>query len=157
MEMDTSTYWDKSEFNFFETLEDEDKLLYLYDLMIGDFSYIEIHNEMERLDKEEKQLDEMFKKLGEAASELEEDEEESDIWDFETDRNEVKVEFVRKEDSDYINISGPTLEVLLKVANDLRMNGMMLMNQQINFTKYKPWDVILSYKIIGNAPPFSVN
>ena len=45
MEMAESTYWDKTEFNFFETLEDDDKLLYLYDLMIGDFSYISIHNE----------------------------------------------------------------------------------------------------------------
>ena len=40
-----STYWDKSEFNFFETLEDDDKLLYLYDLMIGDFSHqIKLNN-----------------------------------------------------------------------------------------------------------------
>ena len=49
MSMAESTYWDKAEFNFFETLEDDDKLLYLYDLMIGDFSYISIHNEMERV------------------------------------------------------------------------------------------------------------
>ena len=43
-----STYWDEAEFNFFETLEDEDKLLYLYDLMIGEFFYLPIHEEMER-------------------------------------------------------------------------------------------------------------
>jgi hypothetical protein len=30
-------YWDESEYNFFISLDDEDKLLYLYDLMIGDF------------------------------------------------------------------------------------------------------------------------
>ena len=35
--MSESTYWDESEFGFFQTLEDEDKLLYLYDLMVGEF------------------------------------------------------------------------------------------------------------------------
>ena len=153
--MTESTYWDKSEFNFFETLEDDDKLLYLYDLMIGDFSYISIHNEGVELDRQEKELEEMFKQLGEAAAEAEEDE--NDNWDFETDRNEVKVEFVREVDSDYIKISGPTLDILLKVATDLQMNGMMLMHKNIEFTKYEPWHVILSYKVIGNAPPFSIN
>ena len=28
---------------------------------------------------------------------------------------------------------------------------------KIEFTKYVPWDVVLTYKVIGNAPPFSVN
>jgi hypothetical protein len=158
MEMAESTYWDKAEYNFFETLEDEDKLLYLYDLMIGEFSYMDIHNEMEELDRQEKELGEMFKQLGEAAAEMDDDEEEnSDIWDFETERSEVKIEFVKQIDSDYINIIGPTLEILLKVANDLQMNGMILMDKKIEFTKYEPWNVILTYKLIGNGPPFSVN
>jgi hypothetical protein len=158
MEMAESTYWDKAEYNFFETLEDEDKLLYLYDLMIGEFSYMDIHNEMEELDRQEKELGEMFKQLGEAAAEMDDDEEEnSDIWDFETERSEVKIEFVKQIDSDYINIIGPTLEILLKVANDLQMNGMILMNKKIEFTKYEPWNVILTYKLIGNGPPFSIN
>ena len=155
MEMAESTYWDESEFNFFETLEDEDKLLYLYDLMIGEFSYMEIHNEMEDLDRQEKELGEMFRQLGEAAAEM--DDEDEDIWDFETDRNEVKIEFVKDVKENLIRISGPTLEILLKVANDLMMNGMILMDKQIEFTKYEPWHVIVSYKLIGNVPPFSVN
>ena len=155
--MAESTYWDKAEYNFFETLEDEDKLLYLYDLMIGEFSYMDIHNELEDLDRQEKELGEMFKALGEARAEMDDEDEESDIWDFETDRNEVKVEFQREVDSDYIKISGPTLEVLLKVANDLQMNGMILMDREVTFTKFEPWNVILSYKMIGNGPPFSVN
>jgi len=156
--MAESTYWDKAEFNFFETLEDEDKLLYLYDLMIGEFSYMEIHNELEELDRQEKELGEMFRQLGEAAAEMNDDEEEdSDIWDFESERSEVKIEFVKDVDADYINIEGPTLEVLLKVANDLQMNGMILMDKKIEFTKYEPWNVILTYKLIGNGPPFSVN
>ena len=71
--MAESTYWDKAEYNFFETLEDEDKLIYLYDLMIGEFSYMEIHNEMEDLDKQEKDISEMFKQLGEAAADMNDD------------------------------------------------------------------------------------
>lgn len=158
MEMAESTYWDKAEYNFFETLEDEDKLIYLYDLMIGEFSYMEIHNEMEDLDKQEKDISEMFKQLGEAAADMNDDEEEdSDIWDFETERSEVKIEFIKELDSNYISIIGPTLELLLKVANDLQMNGMILTDKEIEFTKYEPWNVILTYKLIGNGPPFSIN
>lgn len=37
--MANSDYWDEGEFNFFSSLEDVDKLLYLYDLMIGEFAY----------------------------------------------------------------------------------------------------------------------
>ncbi len=157
--MAESTYWDKAEYNFFETLEDEDKLIYLYDLMIGEFSYMEIHNEMEDLDKQEKDISEMFKQLGEAAADFNDDDEEedSDIWDFETERSEVKIEFLKEVDSNYISIIGPTLELLLKVANDLQMNGMILTDKEIEFTKYEPWNVILTYKLIGNGPPFSIN
>ena len=156
--MAESTYWDKAEYNFFETLEDEDKLIYLYDLMIGEFSYMEIHNEMEDLDKQEKDISEMFKQLGEAAADMnDDDEEDSDIWDFETERSEVKIEFIKELDSNYISIIGPTLELLLKVANDLQMNGMILTDKEIEFTKYEPWNVILTYKLIGNGPPFSIN
>jgi len=157
--MAESTYWDKAEYNFFETLEDEDKLIYLYDLMIGEFSYMEIHNEMEDLDKQEKDISEMFKQLGEAAADFNDDDEDedSDIWDFETERSEVKIEFLKEVDSNYISIIGPTLELLLKVANDLQMNGMILTDKEIEFTKYEPWNVILTYKLIGNGPPFSIN
>ena len=33
-------------------------------------------------------------------------------------------------DSDIIKITGPTLDVLLKVASDLQMNGMVLMDRE---------------------------
>ena len=65
--MAESTFWDESEFEFFGTLEDEDKLLYLYDLLIGEFAYIDIHNEMVADDKEMDALDSL---LGHAESEL---------------------------------------------------------------------------------------
>ena len=156
--MSESTYWDESEFGFFQTLEDEDKLLYLYDLMVGEFSYMEIHTEGEALDNEMEELDELFKRAETELNEYSDDEdEEQDIWDFETDRNEVKVTFEDGIDSDIIKISGPTLDVLLKVASDLVMNGMILMDKKITFTKYKPWNTILTYKLIGQTPPMSLN
>ena len=80
-----------------------------------------------------------------------------DNYDFERDRNEVKIEFVKGDDRDIINIYGPTLDLLVKVANDLQMNGMILMNRKVEFTKYEPWQVILTFDVIGNTPPFSVN
>lgn len=156
--MSESTYWDESEFGFFQTLEDEDKLLYLYDLMIGEFAYMEIHKEGEALDKEMEELDELFKQAETELNEYSDDEdEEQDIWDFETDRNEVKVTFEDGVDSDIIKITGPTLDVLLKVASDLQMNGMLLTDRNVTFTKYKPWNVILTYKLIGQVPPTSLN
>ena len=156
--MSESTYWDESEFDFFQTLEDEDKLLYLYDLMVGEFAYMEIHNEMEELDDEMRELDELFKRAETELNEYSDDEdEEQDIWDFETDRNLVKVTFEDGVDSDIIKITGPTLDVLLKVASDLQMNGMVLMDKRITFTKYKPWNTILTYKFIGQTPPISLN
>ena len=83
---------------------------------------------MEELDKQEKELSEMFRQLGEAADEM--DDTDGDVWDFETERSELKVEFVRDTECDYIKISGPTLDILLKVASDLQMNGMMLMDKK---------------------------
>jgi hypothetical protein len=154
MEMAESTYWDKSEFGFFETLEDEDKLLYLYDLMIGEFSYMEIHNELESLDEEERDLEELLRAAEQAEGYRDDD---SDAWNFETDRNQIKVTFEDGVDCDMIKITGPTLDVLLKVASDLVMNGMILMDKKITFTKYKPWDTILTYKLIGQTPPISLN
>ena len=147
--MAESIYWDEAEFNFFETLEDEDKLLYLYDLMIGEFAYLPIHEEMERLDAEEAELERLMN------GEFGDDEE--DDWDFERDRNAVKVEFIHGEVDDIIKLQGPTLEILLKVANDMQMNGMLLTDKKIEFTKYEPWNVILTYKVIGQSPPFSLN
>jgi hypothetical protein len=35
--MINTDFWDEYEYNFFINLKDDDKLLYIYDLMIGDF------------------------------------------------------------------------------------------------------------------------
>lgn len=131
--MANSEYWDESEFNFFSTLEDVDKLLYIYDLMIGEFVY-----EYE----------------GNGGS-FEFDFEPED--EFQENRIDVRMEFIRDEVSDKIVLTGTTLSVLEKVATDLMLNGMLLMNRTVEFTKFEPWEVQLSYDLIGNASPISVN
>ena len=88
-------------------------------------------------------MEEALRSMGES---LEEPEEES----F---RQPIKVEM----GLDTLTITGPTLDILLKVSSDMQMNGLLLTDRKITFTKYEPWDVILEYTIIGSAPPFSIN
>ena len=153
--MAESTFWDESEFEFFGTLEDEDKLLYLYDLLIGEFAYIDIHNEMVADDKEMDALDSL---LGQAGSELSnEEDDDSDSWNYEKDRNEIVVSFLTEGDTEKIQMKGPTLDVLLKVSSDMSMNGMLLMNRDIQIDSSEPWGVTLTYILVGNGPPISVN
>jgi hypothetical protein len=37
------------------------------------------------------------------------------------------------------------------------MNGLLVTDKDIEFTKYEPWNVIVNYTIIGSVPPFSIN
>jgi len=37
------------------------------------------------------------------------------------------------------------------------MNGLMLLNRKIDFTKYDPWHVVLTYDIVGQGSPISLN
>lgn len=139
--MEWAGYWDESEFNFFKSLEDEDKLMYIYDLCLGEFQVDYISEEEEN--EIRNSMEEALRSMGES---LEEPEEES----F---RQPIKVEM----GLDTLTITGPTLDILLKVSSDMQMNGLLLTDRKITFTKYEPWDVILEYTIIGSAPPFSVN
>jgi len=56
-----------------------------------------------------------------------------------------------------IMFTGSELAILMKVANDMMLNGLILSNQNVEFTKYKPWDVILTFDLIGEASPISLN
>jgi len=142
--MEWAGLWDESEFNFFKTLEDEDKLMYIYDLCLGEFVDDFIFEEEE--DEIHNAMEEALRSMGER---LEDADDESD----ESFRNEIKVLI----DTNLLTIEGPTLDVILKVANDMQLNGLILMDREVTFTKFEPWNVILNYKIIGNGPPFSVN
>ena len=138
-------YWDESEFNFFNILEDDDKLLYIYDLLLGEFAYIDIHNEMAADDKEMDALDSL---LGNAESELSNEEPTDNL------RQDVTLTFT---DDGKIKFTGSELSILLKVASDMVMNGLILSNQNVEFTKFEPWGVILTFDLIGETSPISLN
>ena len=129
--MHDNEYWDEGEFNFFNTLEDVDKLLYVYDLMVGEFvheyngGYIDNVFEIEF---EEEPMDEI--------------------------RQDVTLQFTS---DGKIMFTGSELAILMKVANDMMLNGLILSNQNVEFTKYEPWDVILTFDLIGEASPIALN
>ena len=121
-------FWDDYEFNFFMDLEDEDKLLYIYDLMIGDFT------------------SEYFG---------------DDTFEFELELESQNELPIRTEvvamigDDGYISITGPTEELLDKVANDMVMNGMILTNRKVNIIDKGV--ILLSYNLVGKGNPISLN
>lgn len=120
-------FWDDYEFNFFMDLEDEDKLLYIYDLMIGDFT------------------SEYF---GDATFEFElELENQTEL--------PIRTEVVAMIGDGYISITGPTEELLDKVANDMVMNGMILTNREVNIIDNGV--ILLSYDLVGKGNPISLN
>jgi hypothetical protein len=126
-------YWDESEFNFFNILEDNDKLLYIYDLMVGEF----VHE----YNRGDESINDIF--------EIEFDEEPMDNI-----RQDVTLTFT---DDGKIKFTGSELSILLKVASDMVMNGLILSNQNVEFTKFEPWDVILTFDLIGETSPISLN
>ena len=118
-------YWDEIEYNFFKDLDDEDKLLYLYDLMIGDFK------------------DEYY-----GEDEIE--------FDFEENDEEIRHEVLAIFDkAGYVSITGVSEELLKKVANDMVMNGLILSDRTLS--KMEDGEYLLQYKVVGNAPPISLN
>ena len=125
-------YWDDNEYGFFESLPDNDKLLYLYDLLLGGFT-------------NEHYAGEMTDGLSELNFELED--EDGEI------RQEVTVTF--DDDDKRLAISGAKVEVLEKVAHDMMLNGLMLVNRET--IDVADGFAIIIYKIIGSAPPISYN
>jgi len=127
--MSNDEYWDDSEFGFFNTLEDEDKLLYLYDLMIGDFVHEYVGNDIE----------DVF--------EIEFEEE-----PVEPIHQNVTVSF---DDSGNIVFAGSNVMLLRKVATDMIMNGLILQNSQLSFEDDDT--VKLTYELVGKSEAISLN
>jgi hypothetical protein len=126
--MSNDEYWDESEFGFFETLEDEDKLLYLYDLMIGDFVHEYVGNGIEdvfEIDFEEEPLEPIHQN--------------------------VTVSF---DDTGNIVFAGSNVMLLRKVATDMIMNGLILQNSQLSFEDDA---VKLTYELVGKSEAISLN
>ncbi len=129
--MSNDEYWDESEFGFFETLEDEDKLLYLYDLMIGDFVHEYVGNGIEDV--------------------FEIDFEEEPLEPLEPIHQNVTVSF---DDTGNIVFAGSNVMLLRKVATDMIMNGLILQNSQLSFEDDA---VKLTYELVGKSEAISLN
>ena len=123
-------YWDESEFKFYNTLHNEDKLLYLYDLFLGDFE--NEHLFINELDDTE--------------------------FGFELDDNpqfRPTVTAAYNSLNKKMVLSGAELDVLVKVAGDLMMNGMLLCGSVLTInSKGMP---ILTYDMLDNGNPISIN
>lgn len=121
-------FWDDYEFNFFMDLEDEDKLLYIYDLMIGDFT------------------SEYFG---------------DDTFEFELELENQTELPIRTEvvamfgDDGTLSITGPSEDVLDKVANDMIMNGMILSERDVYIVDAGV--IMLTFNVIGKGNPISMN
>ena len=129
--MSNDEYWDESEFGFFYTLEDEDKLLYLYDLMIGDFVHEYVGNGIEDV--------------------FEIDFEEEPLEPLEPIHQNVTVSF---DDTGNIVFAGSNVMLLRKVATDMIMNGLILQNSQLSFEDDA---VKLTYELVGKSEAISLN
>lgn len=126
--MDNVDFWDDYEFNFFMDLEDEDKLLYIYDLMIGDFTS-EYFNESDEIDFE---------------FELDDSAGEHSI------RQEVTAIFTDGK----LSLVGVDIEVLDKVANDMFMNGVILSDRNVVDNGK---GVLITFNVIGRESAISLN
>jgi hypothetical protein len=122
--MNDTEFWDDYEFNFFMDLEDEDKLLYIYDLMIGDFT------------------SEYFG---------------DDQFEFELESNsEIRTDVIAMfGDDGTLSITGPSEDVLDKVANDMIMNGMILSERDVYIVDAGV--IMLTFNVIGKGNPISMN
>ena len=125
--MNESEFWDDEEFDFFNTLSDNDKLLYIYDLFLGEFDA-------------EYEMD----------GRLEYD---ADIPESSSSKKEKKYVSISLTDG-RLSISGPSLKVVSKISNLMMVNGMMFTDTNVDFDDES---VILSYKIVGKTHPMSLN
>ena len=127
--MDDNDYWDEVEYNFFNTLDDVDKLMYMYDLMLGDFQddYYGIDDD----------------------SDFEFDE-------FVDDDTPIRQEVTALIDkSGYLSITGASVELLNKVVTTMVMDGMILSDKKLAMSDNG--EISLNYRVIGTTTAISVN
>jgi len=129
--MVNSEYWDESEYNFFKDLDDVDKLLYVYDLMLGDFA------------DEDKSV--LF-------------EPDDDSYDDASEDGEIRQNVFLSIDDKSVLLFGENLTVLQSVISNLFLNGFILSNKkQDEFLRDEKTFYRLEYTLVGNSNPISVN
>lgn len=126
--MDDNNYWDEVEYNFFNTLDDVDKLMYMYDLMLGDFQ-----NDYYGID----------------------DDSDFEFDEF-VDETPIRQEVTALIDkSGYLSITGASVELLNKVVTTMVMDGMILSDKKLAISDNG--EISLNYRVIGTTTAISVN
>jgi len=127
--MDDNDYWDEVEYNFFNTLDDVDKLMYMYDLMLGDFQ-----NDYYGID----------------------DDSDFEFDEFVDDDTPIRQEVTALIDkSGYLSITGASVELLNKVVTTMVMDGMILSDKKLAMSDNG--EISLNYRVIGTTTAISVN
>tara|TARA_R110000744_G_scaffold28209_2_gene68234 strand:- start:683 stop:1066 length:384 start_codon:yes stop_codon:yes gene_type:complete len=127
--MDDNNYWDEVEYNFFNTLDDVDKLMYMYDLMLGDFQ-----DDYNGID----------------------DDSDFEFDEFVDDDTPIRQEVTALIDkSGYLSITGASVELLNKVVTTMVMDGMILSDKKLAMSDNG--EISLNYRVIGTTTPISVN
>jgi len=127
--MDDNNYWDEVEYNFFNTLDDVDKLMYMYDLMLGDFQ-----DDYNGID----------------------DDSDFEFDEFVDDDTPIRQEVTALIDkSGYLSITGASVELLNKVVTTMVMDGMILSDKKLAMSDNG--EISLNYRVIGTTTAISVN
>ena len=127
--MDDNDYWDEVEYNFFNTLDDVEKLMYMYDLMLGDFQ-----NDYYGID----------------------DDSDFEFDEFVDDDTPIRQEVTALIDkSGYLSITGASVELLNKVVTTMVMDGMILSDKKLAMSDNG--EISLNYRVIGTTTAISVN
>jgi len=123
-------YWDSEEYDFFDSLDDDDKLLYIYELL-SDYEIPEFDDE----------LDDDY------------DYDES-VWDDDTQNPFSKNKLIIS-GMDSIKLSGDKIDTITDIADMIMMNGVIL--RKSDTKQYDDGSVTLTYQIVGKSNPICLN
>jgi len=125
------TYWDSDEYDFFDSLNDDVKLIYLYELL-SDY------------------CSDRFTDW--------DDSDDDDDWADESEDVEPKSEsknLVVISGMDSIKLTGESIDVIEDIARMIMINGVMLSNEKVDHLS--DGNVSVQYKIVGKTKPICLN
>ena len=120
-------YWDSEEYDFFDSLDDDDKLLYIYELL-SDYEIPEFDDEL--------------------------DDDDESVWDDDTQNPFSKNKLIIS-GMDSIKLSGDKIDTITDIADMIMMNGVML--HKSDTKQYDDGSVTLTYQIVGKSNPICLN
>lgn len=124
-------YWDAEEYSFFSELNNNDKLMYIYEIMLAKYSFRFIDND---LDGDFDDFDD----------------------DFDDDSSEDAIdEFELPSANTTIKLTGKNLESLNSIKNLMLYNGLLIQNSKVEYTD--DGYIVMSLSMLGKSHPICVN